>query len=60
VDLSWLPADDRDGLRQAGALTVAGQWRLYTALPDILAIAVVRNAAHRRAAANDMKFAFMS
>ena len=29
----------------AGALTVAGQWRSFTAFPSILAIAVLRNAA---------------
>jgi len=34
-----------DKLAEAGALTVAGQWRSFTALPDILAIAVVGNAA---------------
>ena len=31
----------------AGALTVAGQWRSFTAFPSILAIAVVNCAAHR-------------
>jgi hypothetical protein len=27
---------------EAGALTVAGQWRSFTAFPSILAIAVVK------------------
>ena len=30
---------------EAGALTVAGQWRNFTAFPSILAIAVVKCAA---------------
>jgi hypothetical protein len=30
---------------EAGALTVAGQWRNFTAFPGILAIAVVKCAA---------------
>jgi hypothetical protein len=30
---------------EAGALTVAGQWRTFTAFPSILAIAVVSGAA---------------
>jgi len=41
----WFPAlADRTG-RRAGALTVAGQWRSFTAFPSILAIAVVGFAA---------------
>jgi hypothetical protein len=39
-----LPSPDRTG-RWAGALTVAGQWRSFTAFPSILAIAVVDCAA---------------
>jgi hypothetical protein len=31
----------------AGALTVAGQWRSFTAFPSILAIAMVSSAAAR-------------
>jgi hypothetical protein len=34
----------------AGALTVAGQWRIFTAFPNILAIVVV-NAPHHEGAA---------
>ena len=40
----FLPWPDRTG-RWAGALTVAGQWRSFTAFPSILAIAVVGCAA---------------
>jgi len=41
----WFPAlPDRTG-RWAGALTVAGQWRSFTAFPSILAIALVDCAA---------------
>ena len=32
-------------VNEAGALTVAGQWRSFTAFPSILAIAVVKCAA---------------
>ena len=39
-----LPSPDKTG-RWAGALTVAGQWRSFTAFPSILAIAVVGCAA---------------
>jgi hypothetical protein len=35
---------DRTG-GEVGALTVAGQWRSFTAFPSILAIAVVKIAA---------------
>jgi hypothetical protein len=31
---------------EAGALTVAGQWRNFTAFPSILAIVVLERAAH--------------
>jgi hypothetical protein len=31
--------------REAGALTVAGQWRIFTAFPNILTIAVMNCAA---------------
>jgi len=44
-NLGWFPAlPDRTG-RLAEALTVAGQWRNFTAFPSILAIAVVSCAA---------------
>jgi len=44
-DPGWFPAlADRTG-RWTGALTVAGQWRSFTAFPSILAIAVVGFAA---------------
>ena len=41
----WFPALTRRTGRWAGALTVAGQWRSFTAFPSILAIAVVDCAA---------------
>ena len=37
----WFPALAYGTSRWAGALTVAGQWRSFTAFPSILAIAVV-------------------
>jgi hypothetical protein len=54
-DPSWFPAlADRTG-RWAGALTVAGQWRSFTAFPSILAIAVVGWAALCRDSRYDME-----
>ena len=45
----------------AAALTVAGQWRNYTAFPSILAIAIVGlRGFWRRAAHYGMKAIFMS
>jgi hypothetical protein len=41
----WFPALAYTTGRGAGALTVAGQWRSFTAFPSILAIAVVSCAA---------------
>jgi hypothetical protein len=41
----WFPALAYRTSRWAGALTVAGQWRSFTAFPSILAIAVVSCAA---------------
>ena len=41
----WFPALAYRTGRWAGALTVAGQWRSFTAFPSILAIAVVDCAA---------------
>jgi hypothetical protein len=46
------------GLR-AGALTVAGQWRIFTAFPNILAIAVVNVAVPWRNSRYIMKAIFM-
>ena len=40
---------DRTGT-EAGALTVAGQWRTFTAFPSILAIAVMMAPHHEGAA----------
>jgi hypothetical protein len=40
-DPGWFPALANRTSRAAGALTVAGQWRSFTAFPSILAIAVV-------------------
>jgi len=40
---------------EAGALTVAGQWRSFTAFPSILAIAVVNCAAPQRGSRNIME-----
>jgi len=51
----WFPAlADRTG-RWAGALTVAGQWRSFTAFPSILAIAVMGCAAQRRSSSYAME-----
>jgi hypothetical protein len=35
---------------ETGALTVAGQWRSFTAFPNILAIAMISELQHRAAA----------
>ena len=45
----FLPRTDaqKAAENEAGALTVAGQWRTFTAFPNILAIAVVCDAATR-------------
>ena len=43
----WFPVLAYKTSRGAGALTVAGQWRSFTAFPSILAIAVVGDAARR-------------
>ena len=44
----WLfPAYVESTTFKTGALTVAGQWRIFTAFPNILAIALVNNAAQR-------------
>jgi hypothetical protein len=45
---------------EAGALTVAGQWRTFTAFPSILTIAVMRYAARYRGSSDGMKQTFMS
>ena len=45
---------------QASALTVAGQWRSFTAFPNILTIAVVWFAARTESSRDDMKQTFMS
>ncbi len=45
--LSFLPVATKTTENEAGALTVAGQWRTFTAFPNILAIAVMSNAAAR-------------
>jgi hypothetical protein len=39
------PAATKTTENETGALTVAGQWRIFTAFPNILAIAVMSNAA---------------
>ena len=44
-DPGWFPALANRTGRRAGALTVAGQWRSFTAFPSILAIAVLGCAA---------------
>ena len=44
-DSGWFP---RSTKIEPGALTVAGQWRTFTAFPSILTIAVV-NAAEKQA-----------
>jgi ABC-type uncharacterized transport system permease subunit len=44
-DPGWFPALTYGTGLRAGALTVAGQWRSFTAFPSILAIAVVSCAA---------------
>src|SRR5271166_265610 len=46
AEMPWLsPALAHRTAFEAGALTVAGQWRSFTAFPCILAIAVVKCAA---------------
>ncbi len=45
---------------QAGALTVAGQWRNFTAFPSILAISVVSFAAQKPGSRDDMEPTSMS
>jgi hypothetical protein len=40
---------------KAGALTVAGQWRIFTAFPSILAIAVVKSTTPWRSGSDAMK-----
>jgi hypothetical protein len=40
---------------EAGALTVAGQWRTFTAFPSILAIAIVNCTAPQKSSLNIMK-----
>jgi hypothetical protein len=46
----WFSASADQTGRVAEALTVAGQWRNFTAFPSILAITVVDCAVHRRTA----------
>ena len=41
---------------RAGALTVAGQWRIFTAFPSILAIAVVTRSARERGVCHGNSF----
>jgi len=45
--------------RIAGALTVAGQWRNFTAFPNILAIAVVNCATSERSGSDGMELVSM-
>ena len=61
--LQWLkagfcPVRNDDG--SGSALTVAGQWRIFTVFPSILAIAVVKKTAHFPSRDDDMKLTFMS
>jgi hypothetical protein len=45
---------------EAGALTVAGQWRTFTAFPSILAIAIVNCTAPQKSSLNAMKLFSMT
>jgi hypothetical protein len=56
---SWLPALADTTAIEASALTVAGQWRSFTAFPSILAITVVRYAARYGSSGDGMKQTFM-
>jgi hypothetical protein len=53
-----LPTQTTGG--EAGALTVAGQWRSFTAFPSILAIAVMSAPLPLREGSNDMEATSMS
>jgi hypothetical protein len=46
--------------RKTGALTVAGQWRTFTAFPNILAIAVMSGAAARGSGSDGMETTSMT
>ena len=59
MDQSWLSALAATTAEGTGALTVAGQWRTFTAFPSILAIAVVKKTAHFPSRDDDMKLTFM-
>jgi hypothetical protein len=45
---------------ETGALTVAGQWRTFTAFPNILAIAVVSRAAASNRCSDVMEWTSMT
>jgi hypothetical protein len=45
---------------EAGALTVAGQWRTFTAFPSILAIAIMNCTAPQESSLNIMKRFFIT
>jgi hypothetical protein len=45
---------------ETGALTVAGQWRTFTAFPNILAIAVMSGAAARGSGSDGMETTSMT
>ncbi len=59
TNLTFLAVAIRTAI-QASALTVAGQWRSFTAFPNILTIAVVWFAARTESSRDDMKQTFMS
>jgi hypothetical protein len=59
-DPGWFPALANRTSRAAGALTVAGQWRSFTAFPSILAIAVINYAAPCRSSIYEMETTSMS
>jgi hypothetical protein len=46
--------------RKTGALTVAGQWRTFTAFPSILAIAMVSEAAAQGGGSDGMETTSMT
>jgi hypothetical protein len=58
IQAGFLPFADTTSI-EASALTVAGQWRSFTAFPSILAITVVRYAARYGSSGDGMKQTFM-
>ncbi len=56
----WLVDCSGHSMSKAAALTVAGQWRNFTAFPSILAIAIMDRAAPSRSCRNYKKLMSMT